>query len=101
MRGWWALALAAAVAGPVAAHPGGLAADGCHNDRRNGGRHCHGGGARLSPARRSMNLLSSPGGRAAFANCTAARLAGAAPVRRGDPGYGAHLDRDNDGVGCE
>lgn len=22
-------------------------------------------------------------------------------VRRGDPGYGAHLDRDNDGVGCE
>ncbi len=27
--------------------------------------------------------------------------AGAAPVRRGDPGYGPHLDRDNDGVGCE
>ena len=21
--------------------PGGLAADGCHNDRKNGGRHCH------------------------------------------------------------
>lgn len=36
-----------------------------------------------------------------YANCSAARSAGAAPVRRGDPGYAAHLDRDNDGVGCE
>ncbi|MEU5715610.1 excalibur calcium-binding domain-containing protein [Streptomyces sp. NPDC020403] len=36
-----------------------------------------------------------------YANCDAARAAGAAPVRRGDPGYAAHLDRDNDGVGCE
>ncbi|MFH5824825.1 DUF1524 domain-containing protein [Georgenia sp. AZ-5] len=37
----------------------------------------------------------------AFANCSAARAAGAAPVRAGEPGYGAHLDRDGDGVGCE
>ncbi|WP_232807054.1 excalibur calcium-binding domain-containing protein [Geodermatophilus chilensis] len=29
------------------------------------------------------------------------RAAGAAPVRVGDPGYGRHLDRDGDGVGCE
>lgn len=36
-----------------------------------------------------------------YANCTAARAAGAAPVYRGEPGYGSHLDRDNDGVGCE
>ncbi|WP_239459864.1 excalibur calcium-binding domain-containing protein [Nocardioides daejeonensis] len=36
-----------------------------------------------------------------FENCTAARAAGAAPVRRGDPGYGSHLDRDGDGIGCE
>ncbi len=36
-----------------------------------------------------------------YANCTAARLAGAAPVRVGDPGYRAALDRDGDGVGCE
>lgn len=36
-----------------------------------------------------------------YENCTAARDAGAAPVRRGDPGYGDHLDRDGDGVGCE
>jgi colicin import membrane protein len=36
-----------------------------------------------------------------FENCTAARNAGAAPVRVGDPGYAGHLDRDGDGVGCE
>ncbi|MFE2018600.1 excalibur calcium-binding domain-containing protein [Streptomyces sp. NPDC059499] len=36
-----------------------------------------------------------------YSNCDAVRAAGAAPVRRGDPGYAAHLDRDNDGVGCE
>ncbi|MEX5719201.1 excalibur calcium-binding domain-containing protein [Geodermatophilus maliterrae] len=29
------------------------------------------------------------------------RPAGAAPVRAGQPGYGRHLDRDGDGVGCE
>ena len=40
-------------------------------------------------------------GRGAFANCTQARAAGAAPLYRGEPGYGRHLDRDNDGVACE
>jgi endonuclease YncB( thermonuclease family) len=42
---------------------------------------------------------SGPGG--AWKNCTEARDHGAAPVHRGDPGYGPHLDRDGDGVGCE
>lgn len=36
-----------------------------------------------------------------YENCDAARAAGAAPVHEGDPGYGRHLDRDGDGVGCE
>lgn len=36
-----------------------------------------------------------------YQNCTAARDAGAAPVMQGDPGYGPHLDRDSDGIGCE
>ncbi|MGP5930625.1 excalibur calcium-binding domain-containing protein [Corynebacterium glyciniphilum] len=36
-----------------------------------------------------------------YANCTAARAAGAAPVLAGQPGYGTHLDRDGDGIGCE
>jgi hypothetical protein len=33
--------------------------------------------------------------------CSDARAAGAAPLRRGDPGYASHLDRDNDGIACE
>ncbi|MFD3947065.1 excalibur calcium-binding domain-containing protein [Streptomyces sp. NPDC058579] len=36
-----------------------------------------------------------------YKNCTAVRAAGADPIHRGDPGYGRHLDRDGDGVGCE
>lgn len=36
-----------------------------------------------------------------FANCAAARAAGAAPLHRGDPGYRAGLDRDGDGIACE
>ncbi len=36
-----------------------------------------------------------------YDTCGDARAAGAAPVRAGDPGYGSHLDRDGDGVGCE
>jgi hypothetical protein len=80
------------------AHPGGLAADGCHNDRKNGGRHCHAGAARsAAPASRPQRLS----GDVYFPNCAAARAAGAAPVRIGSPGYGRHLDRDGDGVGCE
>lgn len=93
-----ATATLAAVPPPAVAHGGGLNAQGCHNNRRTGDYHCH----RSQPAPRSGNqaqsLRSSDG---AFANCAAARAAGAAPVRRGQPGYGSHLDRDNDGVGCE
>ncbi|MET9465464.1 excalibur calcium-binding domain-containing protein [Streptomyces sp. NPDC006544] len=36
-----------------------------------------------------------------YRNCTAVRQAQAAPIRRGDPGFGPHLDRDGDGVACE
>jgi hypothetical protein len=36
-----------------------------------------------------------------FANCDAARAAGAAPLHVGDPGYAPKLDRDKDGVACE
>jgi hypothetical protein len=36
-----------------------------------------------------------------FASCDAARAVGAAPVRRGDAGYGEHLDGDGDGTACE
>lgn len=36
-----------------------------------------------------------------YANCAAARSAGAAPLRIGEPGYRPQLDADGDGVACE
>jgi phosphatidylserine/phosphatidylglycerophosphate/cardiolipin synthase-like enzyme len=36
-----------------------------------------------------------------YANCTAVKAAGKAPLRKGDPGYSTRLDRDGDGVACE
>lgn len=36
-----------------------------------------------------------------YANCTAVRAAGKAPLLRDQPGYAPKLDRDNDGVACE
>lgn len=43
----------------------------------------------------------SSGGDVYYANCTAARAAGAAPIRLGQPGYRTALDGDKDGVACE
>ena len=83
---------------PAAAHPGGLNAEGCHNNRKTGGYHCHRGSSASPPSARRDVAFSS---RREFANCSQARAAGAAPVREGDPGYGRHLDRDGDGIGCE
>jgi hypothetical protein len=36
-----------------------------------------------------------------YTSCSAARAAGVAPLHRGEPGYRAGLDRDDDGVACE
>jgi len=112
MRGWTVPAIMVAAMslpeGPAVAHPGGLNAQGCHNNRSTGEYHCHrgaGGGspAPFSPPRQQRQSFASPfasiGG--AFRNCAEARGAGAAPVYAGQPGYGPHLDRDGDGVGCE
>src|SRR5687767_15975760 len=85
---------------PASAHSGGLNADGCHNNRKTGDYHCHRGSPAASPSKRTYGAASQAVG-GAYRNCTAARAAGAAPVRVGEPGYGAHLDRDGDGVGCE
>lgn len=82
------------------AHPGGLNAQGCHNNRKTGEYHCHRAGPeRPQPLRAPAQRDAGSG--AYFANCASARAAGAAPLRRGDPGYRAGLDRDNDGVACE
>ncbi|WP_025132764.1 excalibur calcium-binding domain-containing protein [Leucobacter sp. PH1c] len=54
-----------------------------------------------SAPRSFLSAPPEPTGTTSFRNCTEARNAGAAPVYIGDPGYGPHLDRDGDGVGCE
>ena len=109
------VALALSTAPDLYAHGGRLNAEGCHNDRKRGGYHCHRGNApsprTAAPAysitprdQHSPRRTKSPRKtyrNSVFANCSEARAAGAAPVRRGDPGYGPHLDRDRDGVGCE
>lgn len=98
------LTLAAATPGVGEAHGGGLDANGCHTNRKTGDYHCHrapAAAAAAAPAPRADRAPKPVRTGAAFANCAAARAAGAAPVRRGDPGYGPHLDRDGDGVGCE
>lgn len=81
------------------AHGGRLNAEGCHNDNKNGGYHCHRSKA-MAPSK-SLQVQPRQTGSTYYQNCTAARSAGAAPVMKGDPGYGRHLDRDGDGIGCE
>lgn len=49
--------------------------------------------AQHAPARPSANR--------SYRNCAEARRAHAAPLRRGAPGYGPHMDREGDGVACE
>ena len=83
-------------ASTASAHSGGLNAAGCHNDRKNGGYHCHRG-----PVREVLPLRQSSAGSAYYPNCASARAVGAAPIRVGEPGYRAGLDRDRDGVACE
>ena len=83
------------------AHPGGLNAEGCHNNRKTGDYHCHRGGGSSSSSTARKRTYSALGSGTYYHNCSAARAAGAAPVRSGDPGYASHLDRDGDGVGCE
>ncbi|MEW7847612.1 excalibur calcium-binding domain-containing protein [Massilia aurea] len=100
------------LAAGVQAHGGGLNADGCHVNRKTGDYHCHRPPAKamgsagahagaLQPAPTQVGLRTAARGAGSFANCAQARAAGAAPVHIGEPGYGAHLDRDGDGIGCE
>lgn len=78
------------------AHGGRTAADGCHNDRKAGTRHCHG-----AKAKQSTPKATFKDGSVYYPNCTAARRAGKSNIRRGQTGYGKHLDRDGDGIACE
>lgn len=71
--------------GQAIAHPGGLASDSCHSDRKSGGRRCHRGSQASAPSLPPAQRLRKQS--RTLPNCTAARAAGAAPVRGGDPGY--------------
>ncbi len=94
----------------ASAHGGGLNSEGCHNNRKTGDYHCHRGGTSSGNNNSNSGRSAAPQGLYAapatsgtlwFANCSQARAAGVAPIRRGEPGYAAHLDRDDDGVACE
>jgi hypothetical protein len=96
----------ACIAQQTQAHGGRTNAEGCHNDRKNGGYHCHNGNASATATRSTFNnstpaTNSKRSGKTYYPNCAAVRADGAAPLRRGEPGYASHLDRDNDGVACE
>ena len=81
----------------IFAHSGRTNAEGCHNNRKSGDYHCH-----HSP--RSLNRYKNKSGESssqtessgefdnsgAYRNCDEARAAGAAPIKRGEPGYGSH-----------
>jgi hypothetical protein len=42
-----------------------------------------------------------PANQSYYPSCAAAGAARSLPVKRGEPGYGRHLDHDGDGVACE
>ncbi|RKR15451.1 GmrSD restriction endonuclease domain-containing protein [Arthrobacter oryzae] len=54
-----------------------------------------------APARVAPAPAPAPPAAVYYANCTAVRAAGAAPIHAGQPGYSSKLDRDGDGIGCE
>ena len=52
------------------------------------------------PATEASATRPAPAG-TTYADCEAVRAAGAAPIRRGEPGWSDAIDGDGDGVGCE
>lgn len=72
-------------------------------DRDSDGVACepYSGNSTSNSSGHSSSGSTSSGGSTYYANCSAARAAGAAPLHKGDPGYRSGLDRDNDGVACE
>ncbi len=57
--------------------------------------------ARLLPECRKAAPRPPPSGWVFYADCDAARAAGQAPIRFGEPGYRAELDADGDGTAGE
>jgi Excalibur calcium-binding domain len=102
MKTLTAALIAALLAGTVpaaeaSAHPGGLNAQGCHNNRKTGDYHCHGNPRAIQPVQRAQSI----DGDVYYASCKAAHADGRFNIRRGEPGYRTALDRDDDGIACE
>ena len=59
--------------------------------------------AALRPAGPNVAIMrtSKPGEQVHFPSCGAAGAVRATPIRRGEPGYARHLDRDGNGIACE
>jgi endonuclease YncB( thermonuclease family) len=55
----------------------------------------------LAPAPPAAMPAAPPPASAYYGDCDAARAAGAAPIRVGQPGYRKGLDRDGDGTACD
>lgn len=94
--------------GPASSHGGGLDSQGGHNCRVGacaGEYHCH--QARGPVCQKALGVTpaapNSSSSSKRFATCSAARRAGATPIRYPSALYDAnrHLDRDRDGVACE
>jgi hypothetical protein len=56
---------------------------------------------RASPDAKGVQTRARSDRQTSFASCAEARETQATPLRRGEPGYGRHLDRDGDGLACE
>lgn len=105
------------------AHPGRTDADGCHNDRKNGGYHCHGAPARSSPNTSSPSPPAARSVQSNAGNSSNCHPSYSGCLRRGAGDYDCaggggngpnytgkvhvtgpdefDLDRDGDGWGCE
>jgi hypothetical protein len=55
----------------------------------------------FAPAPPAAMPAAPPPASAYYGDCDAARAAGAAPIRVGQPGYRKGLDRDGDGTACD
>jgi Excalibur calcium-binding domain len=104
---WRAALLTIVFSGNVTAHPGGLNAEGCHNDRKRGEYHCHGQRAPAvqRPAHERPLNLKSPQQKSA-ANCGTKRyckeMVNCAEAVHYLYSCGLkRLDSDRDGIPCE
>ncbi|MBF1031071.1 MAG: excalibur calcium-binding domain-containing protein [Candidatus Nanosynbacter sp.] len=53
------------------------------------------------PRPRPATPAPAPSAELHFSSCKEARAAGYSHMRRGEPGYSPHLDRDGDGIACD